>query len=216
VVRKYGDDQAGRWAGFGYAVVRKYGDDQAGRWAGFGYAVVRKYGDDQAGHYAALLAYYTFLSVFPLLLVLVSVLGIALRDNPDLRGRVLDSGLASFPMIGNQLRAVRLRVATMANGRSPHDCHGADDDRNQDKVGRVLTGIDADAGQPKANCPHEGDQQIQHVIPEIKGAVWIRDQPKVNRCSSSTAHLMLCHTKQSPPDRDSGTGAEATRLTCPR
>jgi membrane protein len=74
-------------------------------WAGFGYAVVRKYSDDQAGHYAALLAYYAFLSVFPLLLVAVSALGIALRDSPDLQRRVLDSGLASFPVIGNQLRA---------------------------------------------------------------------------------------------------------------
>ena len=87
-------------------LLRRLDDfQQRHRWAGFGFAVVRKYGDDQAGHYAALLAYYAFLSVFPLLLVLVSVLGIALRDNPDLRTRVLDSGLASFPVIGNQLRA---------------------------------------------------------------------------------------------------------------
>lgn len=77
---------------------------QRHRWAGFATAVVRKYGDDGAGQYAALLAYYAFLSVFPLLLVAVSVLGIALRDNPDLRAKVLDSGLASFPVLGNQLR----------------------------------------------------------------------------------------------------------------
>jgi membrane protein len=77
---------------------------QRRRWAGFGYAVVRKYGEDRAGHDAALLAYYAFLSVFPLLLVAVSVLGIALRNNPGLQSRVLASGLASFPVIGDQLR----------------------------------------------------------------------------------------------------------------
>ena len=78
---------------------------QRHRWAGFGYAVVRKYGEDRAGHDAALLAYYAFLSVFPLLLVAVSVLGFALRNNPGLQSRVLASGLASFPVIGDQLRA---------------------------------------------------------------------------------------------------------------
>jgi hypothetical protein len=107
-------------------------------------------------------------------------------------------------MIGT---SVRLPVATMANDCSPHDCQGADDDHNQDRIGRVLTGIDHDDASPKTKCRHDGDQQIQHVIPEIqiRGAVWITYQAKVNRCSSSTAHLMLCHKKQSPPDRDSGT-----------
>ena len=43
--------------------------------------------------------------MFPLLLVLVSVLGIALADNPDLQQRILDSSLADFPVIGDQLRS---------------------------------------------------------------------------------------------------------------
>jgi membrane protein len=73
--------------------------------AGFVVAVVRKYGDDRAGQYAGLLAYYAFLSTFPLLLVLVSVLGIALGGNTELQRRVLDSSLAEFPVIGDQLRA---------------------------------------------------------------------------------------------------------------
>ena len=74
-------------------------------WASLPVAVVRKYGDDQAGQYAALLAYYAFLSVFPLLLVLVSVLGIALSGNTQLQRRILDSSLANFPVIGDQLRS---------------------------------------------------------------------------------------------------------------
>ncbi len=67
-------------------------------------AVVRKFGDDQAGNLAALLAYYGFFSLFPLLLVLVTVLDFALAGNTDLQSRVLDSALAQFPVIGDQLR----------------------------------------------------------------------------------------------------------------
>ncbi len=66
-------------------------------------AVVRKFGDDQAGNLAALLAYYGFFSLFPLLLVLVTVLDFALAGNPDLQARLLGSALAQFPVIGNQL-----------------------------------------------------------------------------------------------------------------
>jgi YihY family inner membrane protein len=66
--------------------------------------VVKKYGDDRGGHLAALITYYGFLSLFPLLLVLVTVLGFLLHDNPSLRHDLLDSALADFPVIGPQLR----------------------------------------------------------------------------------------------------------------
>lgn len=68
------------------------------------FAVWRKFGDDQAGNLAALLAYYAFLSIFPLLLVLVTVLGIVLHDDPTAQSRVLHSALVDFPIIGDQLR----------------------------------------------------------------------------------------------------------------
>jgi YihY family inner membrane protein len=69
----------------------------------FPFAVVRKFGDDQAGNLAALIAYYGFFSLFPLLLVLVTVLGMILRTNPDLQTRILDSALANFPVIGTEI-----------------------------------------------------------------------------------------------------------------
>jgi YihY family inner membrane protein len=69
-------------------------------WAGFPYAVVKKYGDDQAGYLAALIAYYGFFSIFPLLLVFVSVLGIVLANDPELQQKIIDSALAQFPIIG--------------------------------------------------------------------------------------------------------------------
>jgi YihY family inner membrane protein len=69
----------------------------------FPVAVVRKFGDDQAGNLAAVIAYYGFFSLFPLLLVLVTVLGMILRTNPDLQTRILDSALANFPVIGTDI-----------------------------------------------------------------------------------------------------------------
>jgi YihY family inner membrane protein len=70
----------------------------------FPFAVVKKFGDDRAGGLAALMAYYGFLALFPLLLLLVTLLGLALRGNEDLQRRVLQSALSDFPIIGDQLR----------------------------------------------------------------------------------------------------------------
>src|SRR6516164_4021636 len=58
---------------------------------GFPYAVVKKYGDDAGGREAALITYYGFLSIFPLLLLGVAVLSRVLNDNPDLRERFIDA-----------------------------------------------------------------------------------------------------------------------------
>jgi YihY family inner membrane protein len=72
--------------------------------AAFPVAVVRKFLDDRASNLAALIAYYAFFSLFPLLLVFVSVLGFVLQDNASLQEDVLDSALARIPVIGTQLR----------------------------------------------------------------------------------------------------------------
>jgi membrane protein len=86
----------------------------------FPFAVVRKFGDDQAGNLAALIAYYGFFSLFPLLLVLVTVLGMILRTDPDLQTRILDSALANFPVIGTEIsrnvHALEGSGATLAVG----------------------------------------------------------------------------------------------------
>jgi YihY family inner membrane protein len=76
---------------------------QGNRWLAVPFAVVRKFGDDQAGNLAAVLAYYGFFSLFPLLLVLVTVLGFVLAGHSELQRRILDSALAQFPVIGDQL-----------------------------------------------------------------------------------------------------------------
>jgi membrane protein len=57
---------------------------------GFPYAVLKKYGDDAGDRQAALITYYGFLSIFPLLLLGVAVLSRVLADHPDLRQRLIN------------------------------------------------------------------------------------------------------------------------------
>jgi uncharacterized BrkB/YihY/UPF0761 family membrane protein len=58
---------------------------------GFPYAVIKKYGDDDGGREAALITYYGFLSVFPLLLLGVAVLSRVLAADPQLRVRLISA-----------------------------------------------------------------------------------------------------------------------------
>jgi uncharacterized BrkB/YihY/UPF0761 family membrane protein len=71
--------------------------------AGFPIAVIYKFLDDDGHFLAALVTYYGFLALFPMLLLLSTVLGLALRGNPELQQRLLDSALGEFPVIGPQL-----------------------------------------------------------------------------------------------------------------
>jgi YihY family inner membrane protein len=70
---------------------------------GFPLAVLQKYADDQGGYLAATIAYYGFFAVFPLLLVLTTVLGFLLQGHPHLQKSIVDSALGQFPVIGPQL-----------------------------------------------------------------------------------------------------------------
>jgi YihY family inner membrane protein len=67
-------------------------------------AVIKKFSDDQAGQLAALIAHYGFVSLFPLLLVLVTLLGFVLEGSPNTQASVLHSTLSQFPIIGDQLQ----------------------------------------------------------------------------------------------------------------
>jgi YihY family inner membrane protein len=67
-------------------------------------AVIKKFSDDGASQLAALIAYYGFLALFPLLLVFVTVLGFVLQGNASAQNSVLHSTLSQFPVIGNQLQ----------------------------------------------------------------------------------------------------------------
>jgi membrane protein len=67
-------------------------------------AVLRKFGNDQAGSLAALVAYYAFVSLFPLLLVMVTVLGFVLQSNGSAEETVRTSVLSQFPVIGQDIK----------------------------------------------------------------------------------------------------------------
>jgi YihY family inner membrane protein len=86
---------------------------QRHRWVGLPLAVVYKFVDDQGTYLAALITYYGFVSLFPLLLLLVTILGFALHGDPDLQQQILHSALRDFPVIGDQI------------GQNIHSLHGS-------------------------------------------------------------------------------------------
>ena len=65
--------------------------------------MVKKFGDDNGGVLVANLAYAAFISIFPLLLILVTVLVNIAASDPTLRTEVISAATRQFPLIGNQL-----------------------------------------------------------------------------------------------------------------
>ncbi len=70
----------------------------------FIYAVIKKYGDDNAGTLVNSLAYTAFGSLFVLLLLLVTILGVVLSSHPALEKQLLDSTFGQIPIIGKDLQ----------------------------------------------------------------------------------------------------------------
>ncbi|MGK2959120.1 MAG: YihY/virulence factor BrkB family protein [Acidimicrobiales bacterium] len=69
----------------------------------FPIAVVKKFGDDRGGQLAAVISYYAFFSLFPLLVLLTTIAGFVLSNNGELRRELLDTVLRQFPSIGEEL-----------------------------------------------------------------------------------------------------------------
>src|SRR5438445_651907 len=65
---------------------------------GFVIGVVKKFGDDQAGYLAAIISYYAFFSLFPLLLVFATVLGFVLQSNHKLQEKIVTTVQHNFPL----------------------------------------------------------------------------------------------------------------------
>ena len=76
---------------------------QRHRVSAFVFGVIKKYGDDNGGVLAANLAHSAFVSVFPLLLILVTVLVQVAASSPALRHQVLNAVSSQFPAIGSML-----------------------------------------------------------------------------------------------------------------
>lgn len=82
---------------------------------GYPIAVIYKFFDDQGAYLAALITYYGFLSIFPLLLLLTSALGFVMESNSVLREQIVNSALRQIPVIGEELQTPKgLQGSTFA------------------------------------------------------------------------------------------------------
>ena len=80
----------------------------------FALATIKKFGEDRAGQLAALIAYYGFFSLFPLMLAFVTILGFVLEEDSSVRQNLVDSALAQFPIIGAQIKVGSLQGSGLA------------------------------------------------------------------------------------------------------
>jgi YihY family inner membrane protein len=69
----------------------------------FVFGVIKKYGDDNGGVLVSNLAYSSFTSLFPLLLVLVTILGLIASVDESFKNEVLKAVAGQVPLIGSQL-----------------------------------------------------------------------------------------------------------------
>ncbi|MBA3430566.1 MAG: YihY/virulence factor BrkB family protein [Actinobacteria bacterium] len=67
-----------------------------------------RYSEDDGGFYAAALTYFTFFSIFPLLLTAASLLGYLTFGNEDLRRDILRAGVDAFPLLRDVLKPAGL------------------------------------------------------------------------------------------------------------
>src|SRR5262249_38727183 len=85
------------------AIRRVDGFQQRHKPTAFAFGLITKYGDDKGGVLAANLAHSGFVSLFPLLLVVATLLGLVASNNPAVRHQVLQAIAHQVPIIGNQL-----------------------------------------------------------------------------------------------------------------
>lgn len=65
--------------------------------------VAKKFGDDAAGTLVTNLAFSSFVTIFPMLLLLVTILGLVLANNQHLRDEIVQSTFHQIPLIGHDL-----------------------------------------------------------------------------------------------------------------
>jgi membrane protein len=80
------------------------GWQQCHAWLALPVAVVKKFSDNRGWNLAAIVAFYGLVAIFPLLLVLVTVLNLLLKSNSTVRDKLLSSALAHYPVIGQEVQ----------------------------------------------------------------------------------------------------------------
>src|SRR6202000_2265872 len=76
--------------------------------------IFKKFGEDEGGSMVSLIAYRAFFSLFPLLLLMITILGYVLAGNDELRQEVVKGRLSQFPIIGHQLKGGELKGSGVA------------------------------------------------------------------------------------------------------
>ena len=104
--------KAGQEIGKAKRVANRVDDFQQRHQAlGFPIAVWRKFSDDQAGNLAALMAYWAFFSLFPLLLVAVTVTGFVGVGQGTFKDVV-----QQFPLVGDDLTGLKGNLLALVIG----------------------------------------------------------------------------------------------------
>lgn len=72
-------------------------------WLAVPLAVNKRFGEHGGGRLVTTISYWSFFSIFPLLLAFVTVLNVVLEDDPEARQDLVDGALGQVPVIGSQL-----------------------------------------------------------------------------------------------------------------
>ena len=72
---------------------------------GFSFAVAKRYGEDHGGWLGSLISYYGFFSLYPLLVVFVTVATWVFRDRPDALQAVLEALWSRLPFVAAEFSA---------------------------------------------------------------------------------------------------------------
>jgi membrane protein len=88
-------------------------------WFDVAYRTFKRYGEDDGSSYAAALTYYTFFSIFPMLLFAAAALGYITFGNRELQQQIFDSGLKTVPVLSDvitpeSLAAIRQNKESLA------------------------------------------------------------------------------------------------------
>jgi YihY family inner membrane protein len=109
------DTDGGKEEGAAAGTVARIDDVQRRvRPLGFAWAVLKKFGDDGAGRLAAIVSYYAFFSIFPLMLALSAVLGFLLENNEQLREDITEKAADQIPLVGDQIADGKLGGSGLA------------------------------------------------------------------------------------------------------
>src|SRR5947209_7189223 len=99
------------------APIKRFDRYQQGRrWLAIPMAVIKKFGDDQGGSLAALVAYYAFFSIFPILLVFATILGFVLQGHPGDVRSITHTIQNQIPVVGKFISVQGLRGSVLAIG----------------------------------------------------------------------------------------------------